>query len=110
MAYRRPKSLRDLLVHAKLKPDPKDNEPLGESKPCGRARCQTCKMILGTQTVKSLSGAVVKLKCDTNCKTANVVYLISCCKKGRYGAIHQTKIPFVALDPVRDTIMIRIFI
>ena len=75
MAYRRPKSLRDLLVHAKLKPDPKDNEPLG-----GRARCQTCKMILCTQTVKSSSGAVVKLKCDTNCKTANVVYLISCCK------------------------------
>ena len=30
--------------------------------------------------------------------------------KGRYGAIHQTKIPFVALDPVRDTIMIVIFI
>ena len=80
MTYRRPKSLRDLLVHAKLKPDPKDNEPLGESKPCGRARCQTCKMILGTQTVKSSSGAVVMLKCDTNCKTANVVYLISCCK------------------------------
>ena len=30
--------------------------------------------------------------------------------KGRYGAIHQTKIPFVALVPVRDTIMIGIFI
>ena len=30
--------------------------------------------------------------------------------KGRYGAIHQTKTPFVALDPVRDTIMIGIFI
>ena len=30
--------------------------------------------------------------------------------EGRYGAIHQTKIPFVALDPVRDTIMIGIFI
>ena len=30
--------------------------------------------------------------------------------KGSYGAIHQIKIPFVALDPVRDTIMIGIFI
>ena len=30
--------------------------------------------------------------------------------KGRYGAMHQTKILFVALDPVRDTIMIGIFI
>ena len=27
MAYRRPKSLMDLFVLVKLKPDPKDNEP-----------------------------------------------------------------------------------
>ena len=33
MAYRRPKSLRDILVHAKLNPDPSDDGPTGESKP-----------------------------------------------------------------------------
>lgn len=80
MAYRRPKSLRDLLVRARLKPDPKDDGPPGESKPCGRARCQTCKMITTSQTIKSSSGAIVKLRHDTNCITENVVYLISCSK------------------------------
>ena len=44
MAYRRPKSLRDLLVRAKLKPDMRDDEPLGETRPCGKARCKTCKI------------------------------------------------------------------
>ena len=38
------------------------------------------------------------------------IYIYIYIYKGRYGAIHQTKIPFVALDPVRDTIMIGIFI
>ena len=45
MAYRRPKSLRDLLVRAKLKPDTRDDEPPWETRPCGKARCKTCKMI-----------------------------------------------------------------
>ena len=39
MAYRRPKSLRDILVHAKLNPDPSDDGPTGESKPCGNKMC-----------------------------------------------------------------------
>ena len=45
MAYRRPKSLQHLLVRAKLKPDMRDDEPLGKTRPCGKARCKTCKMI-----------------------------------------------------------------
>ena len=62
MAYRRPKSLKDHLVRARLKPDPTDDEPLGECKPCGRSRCQTCRIITPSQTVTSSSGARVKLK------------------------------------------------
>ena len=38
------------------------------------------------------------------------IYIYIYIFKGRYGAIHQTKIPLVALDPARDTIMIGIFI
>ena len=49
MAYRRPKNLRDLLVHAKLKPDMRNDEPLRETRPCGKARCKTCKIITLTQ-------------------------------------------------------------
>ena len=83
MAFRRPKSLRDHLVRARLKPDPIDDEPPGECKPCGKPRCQTCRMIIPSQTAKSSSGARVKLKGDTNCRNQNVVYLISCGKCGK---------------------------
>ena len=69
MAYRRPKSLWDLLVRAKLKPDRHDDEPLGETRLCGKARCKTCKMITPTQIAKSVSGATIKLRCNTSCKT-----------------------------------------
>ena len=80
---RRPKSLRDLLVRAKLKPDMRDDEPLGETRPCGKARCKTCKMITPTQIAKSASGAIIKLRCNTSCKTTNIVYLITCTKCGK---------------------------
>ena len=80
MAYRRPKCLWDLLVRAKLKPDMRDDETLGETKPCDKAKCKTCKMITPTQIAKSASGATIKLRCNISCKTINVVYLISCTK------------------------------
>ena len=83
MVFRRPKGLREHLVRARLKPDPIDDEPLGEYKPCGRSRCQTCKMITPSQTATSSSGARVKLNVDTNCRTQNVVYLISSGKCGK---------------------------
>ena len=79
MAYRRPKSLRNLLVRAKLKPDVRDDEPLRETRPCGKAKCKTCKMITPTQIAKSASGATIKLRC----KTTSVVYLITCTKCGK---------------------------
>ena len=77
MAYRRPKSLRDILVHAKLNPDPSDDGPTGESKLCGYKRCFTCKLMTPTQIAKSSSGESVKLKRQTNCKSANVIYIIT---------------------------------
>ena len=80
MAYRRPKSLRDRHVRAKLKPDMRDDEPLGEIRSCGKARCKICKMITSTQIAKSASGTTIRLRCDTSCKTTNVVYLITCTK------------------------------
>ena len=102
MAFRRPKSLRDHLVWARLKPDPIDDEPLGECKPCGRSRCQTCKMITPSQTATSSSGARVKLKGDTNCRTHNVVYLISCGKCGKQ-YVGETKGPLnIRMNGHRD--------
>ena len=102
MAYRRPKSLKDHLVRARLKPDPTDDEPLGECKPVGRSRCQTCRMITPSQTATSSSGARVKLKGDTNCRTQNVVYLISCGKCGKQ-YVGETKGPLnIRMNGYRD--------
>ena len=83
MAYRRPKSLRDILVNAKFNPDPSDDGPTGESKPCGNKRCFTCKLMTQTQIAKSSSGASVKLKRQTNCISENVIYLITCTQCGK---------------------------
>ena len=76
MAYRRPKSLRDFLVRAKLKPDMRDDEPLGETRPCCKARCKTDKMIIPTQIAKSASWATIKFRCNTGWKTTSVSCLM----------------------------------
>ena len=92
MAFRHPKSLRDFLVRARLKPNSDDDNQTGECRPCGRKRCQCCKMITSAGTVKSSSGATVRLRQNTDCTTENVVYLISCssCNKQYVG---ETKGP-----------------
>ncbi|XP_060598432.1 uncharacterized protein LOC132752158 [Ruditapes philippinarum] len=90
IAYRRPKSLRDILVRAQLRPIMTDKE--GQSGPCGTPRCQTCAVMLLTKTFSSKIGAKISLKDIMNCKTANVIYLISCkvCNKQYVG---ETKLP-----------------
>ena len=75
---KRPKSLRDFLVQARLKQNSDDDIQNCECRPYGRKRCQCCKMITSAGTVKSSSGATVKLRQNTDCTTENVVYLISC--------------------------------
>ena len=52
MAFRRPKSLPDFLVRARLKPNSDDDNLNGECRPCGRKRCQCCKMITSAGTVR----------------------------------------------------------
>jgi len=40
IAFRRPKSFKDILVRAKVKP--RHDSPKGESRPCNTSRFQTC--------------------------------------------------------------------
>ena len=89
IAYSRPKSLRNLPVRDKLQPDSRDDEPFGETLPCGKAACKTNKMITHTQIAKS--GEIIKLRCNTSCKTTNVVYIITCTKYGKQSSICQKK-------------------
>ena len=76
-AYRRPKNLRDLLVHANLKPS--HLEPARGSSPCESKRCLTCQHIRsGTSVQSTVSGRTFRVHATANCKTSNVVYLIEC--------------------------------
>ena len=87
IAYRRPKSLRDILVRAKLKPNLNDT-PLGQSGPCGTHRCQTCNLMSVTQSfTQTTTGAIINIKVNANCKTRNIVYLMTCkqCQKQYVG-------------------------
>ena len=77
MAFRRPKSLPDFLVRARLKPNSDEDNKNCECRPCGRKRCQCCKMKTSAGSVKSSPGATVRLRQNTDCTTENVVYLIS---------------------------------
>ena len=62
---------RDFLVRARLKPNSGDDNQTGECRPCGRKRCQCCKMITSAGTVKSSSGATVRLR--------QYIYIYSTC-------------------------------
>ena len=88
MAFRRPKSLRGFMVRARLKPNSDHDNQNGKCRPCGRKRCQCCKMITpAAVTVKSSSGTTVRMNQNTDCTTEKVVYLISCssCNKQYVG-------------------------
>jgi hypothetical protein len=64
----------------------------GQSGPCGTPRCKTRAVMLLTKTFSSKIGTKTALKDIMNCKTANVIYLISCtvCNK-QY--VDETKLP-----------------
>ena len=90
LAYRRPKSLKDILVNSKIAHNG-TNEPTGHSAPCNTSRCLTCKIMCQTHSFNSKSGAISSIRGTHNCKSSNVVYLITCnvCQKQYVGETIQ---------------------
>ena len=79
MAFRRPKSLGDYLVHAKLKMMRTGDRPKGTVK-CGNERCQVCDYLCPGDTFTSKNtGRNFSINYELNCNSNNVVYLM-CCK------------------------------
>ena len=77
IAYRRTKNLRDLLVHAQLKPS--FLLPALGSTPCNSSRCLTCQHIKTGTTVQSTStGCSFNVRATATCKASNVIYIIEC--------------------------------
>jgi len=76
IAFRRPKSLKDILV--RLKVIPRQESLKGKSRPCKKTRCQTCKLMPIAQTFKARSGAISAIKGRHACKTTNALHLMTC--------------------------------
>ena len=76
VGFRRAKSLKDILVRAKVAPLEKKK---GSCRSCGGTRCEICKHVVTTETFRSVS--VEKDYCikpdNLNCCSNNVVYLFS---------------------------------
>ena len=79
VAFRRPKSLGDYLVHSKLKPLRSQGcKPPGTVK-CGGRRCQVCEhLTIGDRFESSNTKKAYSINYALNCNSSNVVYLLSC--------------------------------
>ena len=76
LAFRKPKSLKDILVRADISPRSAYN---GQCKKCDSRRCMTCKNIQCTQKFSSThTGEKFIIYCNANCKTENIIYLLEC--------------------------------
>ena len=74
LAFKRPKNLRDFLVHSSFK----DKES-HFSQSCDRRRCSHCKNIIHTDVFTSnCTPNTFNLRFSTDCTSQNVIYLIEC--------------------------------
>jgi len=85
IGFKRGKSLKDLLVRAKL---PVKREP-GKSEGCQSKRCGVCPFIANTTTFSdSNASKEYSIASNLNCNSKNVVYLVQCktCNKQYVGS------------------------
>ena len=76
VGFRRGKSLKDMLVRAKV---PEISKGIGESCGCSGGRCGVCPYIKNTSEFFSKSGRKYTIRTNKlNCNSTNVVYLLTC--------------------------------
>ena len=87
IGFRRAKSLKDILVRAKV-PPPQNNK--GFCGPCKKPRCEICKHMVNTNSFKSTTTQRTYFIRPENlkCSSENVVYLFTCktCSKQYTGS------------------------
>ena len=87
IGFRRAKSLKDILVKAKVPPVLKNEESCG---PCKKSRCEICELIVSTDNFKStMTHRTYFIRPpDLKCSSKNVVYLFTCktCSKQYTGS------------------------
>ena len=78
MAFRRPKSLKEYLLHAKLRPLDQEIEGTRGTHKCASRRCDVCNyLIVGDRFSSHASGTSYTINRGLDCNSRNVVYLIS---------------------------------
>ena len=76
IAYRRPKSPKNHLTKATLKPL---LQVYTGSSQCRRPRCKTCQIInTNTKFCSAVTGSVFHVRATATCKTKNIIYLFEC--------------------------------
>ena len=95
IGFRRAKSLKDLLVRAKV---PLLSRKEGSCGPCNKPRCKICPRITQSTTFKSFStNRVYHIRPENlDCSSKFVVYLISCktCRKQYVGSTVDFRLRF----------------
>ena len=87
-AFRRPKNLRDSLVHSSA-----SRRDIVGSRPCNIARCMPCTSITSSTTLTStITRKSYNILHSLSCHSHNVIYLITCnlCNKQYVGLTSQT--------------------
>ena len=77
VAFRRPTNLREKLICAKLPPTGRPNRKVKGMKKCGR-NCPYIKEGKVVRCSKTFKNVEVNSQC--NCKTENVIYIVTCKK------------------------------
>ena len=87
LAFKRPRNLRDFLVHSSF-----HDTASHFSQSCDRRRCSHCKNIIKTDVfTSSRTQNSFNLRFSTDCTSQNVIYLIECkrCKMQYVGQTNQ---------------------
>ena len=75
IGFKRAKSLKDILVRAKLPPIHQDQ---GGCKICNQDNCDVCFNVKETSTFSDVKGRLHRIKANLDCNSKFVVYLLTC--------------------------------
>ena len=82
-AYRRPQSLRDKLIKAKISPPPNRSSGriVSGAKKCANVNCVTCPYLIPGKEIKcTVTGSKFEVNTAVSCTTKNIIYCITCAK------------------------------